>query len=182
MVMPNFDLLKNLTMLNRLLLFCILFTLLISCSQPSENQSSAAESAETTVEKETKLEEEVTQEAPKASIGDNSQNALDWPGTYFATLPCGHCEGIETWVTLKIDGTFVLKTHHMGLNDDREEIFTGKFTWDDSGSIVTFHGLIGGAPGKYKVGENRIWHLDENGRQITGDLADRYILQKSSAI
>jgi uncharacterized lipoprotein NlpE involved in copper resistance len=112
------------------------------------------------------------------TTGDNSMNSVDWPGTYFATLPCGHCEGIETWVTLNKNGRFVLKTHHMGLNDDREEIFTGEFTWDETGSIVTLNGLIGGAPGKYKVGENRIWHLDHDGKKIEGDLADRYILLK----
>lgn len=35
-----------------------------------------------------------------------------------------------------------------------------------------------GAPGKYQVGENQLWHLDENGNRIEGDLADRYILKK----
>jgi uncharacterized lipoprotein NlpE involved in copper resistance len=177
MVIPNFGLLKNLTMPTRLLLLCILSALIFSCSKNAEIKDPAVESTEVPIEKQPKVEEEES-ETPKISVGDNSQNALDWPGTYFATLPCGHCEGIETWVTLNADGTFVLKTHHMGLNDDREEIFTGKFTWDDTGSIVTLNGLIGGAPGKYKVGENRIWHLDRDGKQIEGDLADRYILQK----
>jgi uncharacterized lipoprotein NlpE involved in copper resistance len=170
------------TMPKRLLLLCILSALIFSCSPTAETRSPEPESVEAPGEKEQPISEEEILETPNNSIGDNSQNALDWPGTYFATLPCGHCEGIETWVTLNADGTFVLKTHHMGLNDDREEIYTGKFTWDDTGSIVTLNGLIGGAPGKYKVGENRIWHLDRDGKQITGELADRYILEKSSAI
>lgn len=151
------------------LLLSLFIALLSSCSKPAET----LEIEDTTAE--LSLDQEIVQSLP---TGDNSQNALDWPGTYFATLPCASCEGIETWVTLNQDGTFVLKTHHMGLNDDLEEIFTGKFTWDESGSMVTFHGLIGSAPGKYKVGENRIWHLDKNGNKIEGDLADRYILVK----
>jgi len=109
---------------------------------------------------------------------DNSQTSVDWAGTYFNVLPCASCEGIETWVTLNPDGSFQLKTNYLGLNDAREEIFTGKFEWDPSGSFVQFKGLIGDAPGKYKVGENRIWHLDQDGKQIKGELADRYILHK----
>ncbi len=33
---------------------------------------------------------------PPMSTGDNSQNSLDWPGTYTGTLPCADCEGIKT--------------------------------------------------------------------------------------
>lgn len=150
-----------------ILLLSLFLSLTFSCSK--------SEKKEEVVATESKPNEEITADLP---IGDNSQNALDWPGTYFATLPCASCEGIETWVTLKQDGTFVLKTHHMGLNDDLEEIFTGKFTWDESGSVVTLQGLIGNAPGKYKVGENQIWHLDRSGNKIEGDLADRYVLRK----
>lgn len=163
-------------MQTRFLILCIFSTLVLSCSKPAEIQS-LEETSETAVE-EQNSQAPNAENASKLPTGDHSQNSADWPGTYFATLPCASCEGIETWVTLNPDGSFVLKTHHMGLNDDREEIYTGKFTWDDSGSIVTLNGLIGGAPGKYKVGENRIWHLDRDGKQIQGDLADRYILTK----
>lgn len=155
--------------------FLLFSYLILSCSKPSEKET-VKEVTEVSEEVEPTTSEPISKSTP--STGDNSQNALDWPGTYFATLPCANCEGIETWVTLNQDGTFELKTHHMGLNDDREEIFTGKFTWDETGSIVTLNGLIGGAPGKYKVGENRIWHLDKDGNRIEGDLADRYILTK----
>lgn len=111
-------------------------------------------------------------------IADNSETSLDWAGTYFEVLPCSGCEGIETWVTLKANGTFELKTNYLGLNDAREEIFTGNFSWDETGSNVTLEGLIGDYPGKFKVGENQIWYLDKNGTQISGELAERYILKK----
>jgi uncharacterized lipoprotein NlpE involved in copper resistance len=109
---------------------------------------------------------------------DNSQTALDWAGTYFNVLPCTSCEGIETWLTLKPNSTFELKTNYLGLNDAREEIFTGTFEWDSSGSTIQLKGLIGDAPGKYKIGENRIWHLDQQGNIIKGAIAERYILNK----
>ncbi|MFL0685189.1 MAG: copper resistance protein NlpE [Algoriphagus aquaeductus] len=139
----------------------------LSCSRPSESQSEAIESTS-----------ETTETSPTLPTGDNSQTSLDWAGTYFNVLPCASCEGIETWVTLNQDGTFQLKTNFLGLNDAREEIFTGTFKWDDTGSMVQLEGLIGDAPGKYKVGENQIWHLDRDGNRIEGNLADRYILKK----
>lgn len=156
-------------MKKNILPLCVFSLFILSCSKPAETQEIQEEKTESALEQ---------RKPSPLPIGDNSQNSLDWPGTYFATLPCASCEGIETWVTLNQDGTFQLKTHHMGLNDDREEIFTGKFTWDPTGSMVTLQGLIGGAPGKYKVGENQIWHLDRDGNRIAGDLADRYVLKK----
>lgn len=142
--------------------------LFYSCNPSSETSQS---------EEETTAQEEAKEE-PNLPIGDNSQTSLDWPGTYFGVLPCASCEGIENWVTLNADGTFELKTNYLGLNDAREEIFTGTFEWDPTGSMVQLTGLIGNAPGKYKVGENRIWHLDQDGNRIEGDLAEFYILQK----
>lgn len=154
-------------MKNSLLFIFALATLQLSCSKPSESQSEEVETvAETS---------ETSQTLP---TGDNSQTSLDWAGTYFNVLPCASCEGIETWVTLNQDGTFQLKTNYLGLNDAREEIFTGTFKWDDTGSMVQLEGLIGDAPGKYMVGENQIWHLDRDGNRIEGNLAERYILKK----
>lgn len=117
-----------------------------------------------------------TIEVPLSS-GDNSMNSLDWAGTYLGTLPCADCEGIETKLVLNQDGSYHYTTHYFGLNDALEHEYLGKFTWDESGSVITLHG-VDGIPGKYKVGENRIWHLDMDGNQITGALADQYILTK----
>jgi uncharacterized lipoprotein NlpE involved in copper resistance len=154
-------------MKNSLYLIIAIAIFQLGCNKPPENTIEGAETNSDTIE--------ATQTLP---IGDNSQTSLDWPGTYFNTLPCASCEGIETWLTLNADGTFSLKTNYLGLNDAREEIFTGKFVWDPTGSWIQLEGLIGNAPGKYKVGENQIWHLDQDGNRIEGALADRYILKK----
>lgn len=158
---------------NLLILFLVSFTL-GSCTKPADPPS---------VQEDISSLQAVHENAPEGmagpiSTGDNSQNSLDWPGTYFATLPCGHCEGIETWITLKADGTYEYKTNYLGLNDAREELFTGKFSWDAAGGNVTFRGLIGDYPGKFKVGENQIWYLSADGKKLEGELADRYILKK----
>ena len=150
------------------LLFSIFF---FACTTPQEKEKA-------TEKETTEIKSEATETAQTLPTGDNSQTSLDWPGTYFNTLPCASCEGIETWLTLNADRTFALKTNYLGLNDAREEIFTGNFKWDESGSMVQLEGLIGDAPGKYKVGENQIWHLDRDGNRIEGDLAEFYILKK----
>ncbi len=51
--------------------------------------------------------------------GDNSQNSLDWNGTYEATLPCADCPGIKTILTLVADQTFTLSSTY--LEDQYEE-------------------------------------------------------------
>ena len=163
---------KNLvSFLSSLIILCV-FT---SCSKNTEIQVEDEKIA---------ISEKTTDTIPEAVSGatystdDNTMTSVDWTGTYFATLPCGRCEGIEMWVTLKSDGAYALNTNYLGLNDALEEEFTGKFTWNKSGGIVTFEGLKGIYPGKFKVGENRIWYMDKDGNQMTGTLADQYILEK----
>jgi uncharacterized lipoprotein NlpE involved in copper resistance len=151
------------------ILYLLLSIVLSACSNPQEKET----------EKETtEIKSETRETAQTPPTGDNSQTSLDWNGTYFNTLPCASCEGIETWLTLNTDGTFELKTNYLGLNDAREETFTGNFKWDETGSTIQLEGLIGDAPGKYKIGENQIWHLDQDGNLIEGELAEAYILRK----
>lgn len=114
---------------------------------------------------------------PVADAAHNSRNALDWPGTYSGTLPCADCDGIETTITLRGDGTFEREQRYLGkpgapLTD------SGQFAWNDAGSTVTL------APGSataqmYQVGENQLFHLDRAGNRISGDLAPMYILRQS---
>ena len=59
----------------------------------------------------------------------------------------------------------------MGLMNTKRPI------WDEKGSEITLAGL-GEASRRYKVGEGKIWHLDNEGNVIKGDLAQRYILKK----
>jgi uncharacterized lipoprotein NlpE involved in copper resistance len=150
-----------------LFLILALSSFQFGCNKTGETQTESTE-----------INSDNTESEQTLPIVDNSQTSLDWAGTYFATLPCGHCEGIETWVTLKSGGFYEYKTNYLGLNDAREELFTGKFSWDGAGGNVAFMGLFGDYPGKFKVGENQIWYLDADGKKIEGELADRYILKK----
>lgn len=108
---------------------------------------------------------------------DNSQNSLDWQGTYKGVTPCADCEGIETEITLNTDLTFTLKIEYLGKGDGSVFQEAGSFVWDKTGGIISLEGLKG-RPSQYKVGENRLFQLDMEGNVITGDLAEKYVLTK----
>ncbi|WP_396169839.1 copper resistance protein NlpE [Flavobacterium sp.] len=108
---------------------------------------------------------------------DNSQNALDWAGTYKGITPCADCEGIETEIVLNLDLTYVMKTKYLGKGDGKVFEEKGNFVWDKTGGNISLEGGKGG-PSQYKVGENQLIQLDMEGKPITGDLADLFVLRK----
>ena len=114
-----------------------------------------------------------------AVTGDNSRNALDWPGVYKGTIPCADCPGIETQIILKSDGTFSRSVKYLD-RDENPRYDEGTFVWNEAGSNVTLQSQDG-ATQQYKVGENILFHLDNEGNMITGDLADQYRLMKNPA-
>jgi len=107
----------------------------------------------------------------------NSQNSLDWQGTYKGTTPCADCEGIETEVILNTDLTFVIRTKYLGKGDGKTFEEKGNFVWNKTGESISLQGLKG-RPSQYKVGENRLIQLDMEGNAVTGALAEKYILTK----
>ena len=119
-----------------------------------------------------------TQKSADTVINDshNAKNSLDWAGTYKGVTPCADCEGIQTELTLNSDMSYALKTNYMGKDTHFPEDH-GTFAWDTSGSKVELIGLKDG-PSKYFVGENMLKQLDMEGKEISGPLADKYVLKK----
>jgi len=111
----------------------------------------------------------------QADSAHNSQNSLDWSGTYQGTLPCADCPGIRYVLTLKDDHSYQLKTQYLERGDS---VFTesGTFTWDENGNQIT----LADRGEKFQVGENQLFHLDMEGNRITGNLAEYYILKKTT--
>lgn len=145
----------------KLALIGLLFIALIGCknSQKSENSS------------EEKVEEIIT----KTDM-HNSENSLDWNGIYKGTMPCADCEGIEITLTLKLNNSFTKLSNYLGEEDAIFET-SGTFTWNEDGSVITLTSE-NKTTDSYKVGENKLWHLDKEGNVIEGDLASLYILTK----
>ena len=111
-----------------------------------------------------------------SEMGDTTENSVDWNGIYKGDLPCADCEGIATTIELKSDNTFVQKNEYKGKGKDNTFEEKGSFEWDKYGSIITLK-LKDGVQ-KYKVAEGYIIQLDQNGKEITGELAKKYILNK----
>ncbi|GAB6011583.1 copper resistance protein NlpE [Viscerimonas tarda] len=106
----------------------------------------------------------------------NSQNSLDWPGTYTGVIPCADCEGIDVHITLNEDGAYQMSYRYIGKKGDSEQ-FTGTFEWTEDGGSVILSDKT--RPYYYKVGENRLFQFDMEGKPITGELADMYVLTKN---
>ena len=105
----------------------------------------------------------------------NARNSLDYHGTYKGTLPCTDCQGIVTELTLNSDDSFLLKTAYFGKSDTF--VKSGTYDWNSEGNIIILDG-IEDAPAKYLVQENRIIQLDMSGNRVSGEQADKYVLNK----
>lgn len=114
--------------------------------------------------------------ANQTATQHTSQNSLDWYGSYAGVVPCADCAGIETFITLDKDLSYQLRTRYLG-KDDRIFERQGTFVWEENGNVIYLKGLSEG-PNRYHVGENLLFQLDKQGKRITGDLAENYILRK----
>lgn len=105
----------------------------------------------------------------------NSNNSLDWAGSYSGTLPCADCPGIKTVLKINDDNTYSLSSTYL---ERRVEPFTasGTFAWDETGSIITLD--ANGDHLKYKVQEGSLKQLDKFGDEIKSPLSEKYILKK----
>lgn len=106
-----------------------------------------------------------------------AKTSLDWNGTYEGILPCADCEGIITIITLNPDGTFSSKEEYQKEPNLIVEN-KGSFYWDDSGFVITLEEEEGEFKKSFKVIENAIICLDNEGNEITGNLAPYYRLTK----
>lgn len=112
-----------------------------------------------------------------ATVDDRhtSQNSLSITGTYTGVLPCASCEGLKTEIVLT-DSTYKLSMIYLGENDPDPAEKNGSYSWNEAGNIITLKNME--PPNKYFVGENVLIHLNQDGERVTGNLAERYRLQK----
>lgn len=80
---------------------------------------------------------------------------------------------IETTLTLNPDKTFTLHSVYI----DRDSSFDEKGTYTLEGNILTLK-EEGGEISYYKVEENKVRLLNDDKQEITGALAEHYILNK----
>lgn len=125
-------------------------------------------------EKETVEEVVETQQVPDMHT---SQISLDWQGVYKGVLPCADCEGIAVEIILNDDYTYEIKRVYLG-KDDKAFKEAGTFKWTEDGGSIVLKEKVKGSPTLFKVGENYLLHLDQDGEKIEGELAEMYVLRK----
>lgn len=103
-----------------------------------------------------------------------AENSLDVAGTYTGTLPAADCPGIKTSLTLNKDNTFAVSMEYI----DRNTKFTDKGTYAVKGNILTLTDGKDKSKTLYKIGENSLTMLDADGKEVTGAMADMYVLHK----
>jgi uncharacterized lipoprotein NlpE involved in copper resistance len=103
----------------------------------------------------------------------NAENSLDYEGTYKGVFPAADCPGIETTLTLNPDKTFSLHSVYI----DRDSSFDEKGTYTLKDNLLTLN-EEGGELSYYKVEENHLRKLTMDKQEITGELADHYVLNK----
>ncbi len=147
-------------MKTKLLFYALVFSGFFACQQKETEQKNMKE------------------DSVKSQIIDNhsAKNSLDYVGTYKGVLPCADCEGLETTVIINENETYCIKTKYRGKGD---KVFEkkGAFTWNKSGNTIILMDMEH-APKFYFVGENTLTQLDMEGKRVTGNLADEYILSK----
>ncbi len=117
-----------------------------------------------------------SKEAKVVDSDHTSEKALDWHGIYEGVLPCADCEGMKTRLTLRPDHSYSLLVTYLGKEAEPFQ-YEGSFAWASDGSSLYLNDVTEG-PNRYFLGEGFVAQLDLEGQRITGELGERYVLQK----
>jgi heat shock protein HslJ len=109
-----------------------------------------------------------------AGVASKTKKTLDFEGSYTGNLPTASGTGMMVTITLE-KGAYVKKIEYAG----RDGIFEnqGRYSLNKKRDIITLFGITD-SPNKYLLAENRLIQLDMEGKRITGELADQYVLQR----
>lgn len=134
----------------------------IGCKNGSKEESNSAK-------------EEIVEVVSELPDHHNSENSLDWAGVYEGTTPCADCEGIKNTLMLDDEGSFELSQVYLG-KEETPFVQKGEFVWNEAGSAITLN--TSDKSLMFKVGENEVTMLDQEGNVVTGELASSYVLKK----
>ena len=110
-----------------------------------------------------------------AWAGGNKEKQDNWAGIYIGVIPAADCPGIAVVAILNDEGKYKITYQYI----DRDEAvltFTGAFTWDEKAKTITLNSKA--LPPHYKVKGDTLIQLDMEGKEISGKLADNYVLRK----
>jgi len=105
----------------------------------------------------------------------NSRDSIDWAGVYKGKVPLDNGPGLSVRLKLYTDQTFELRFEYLDKSYKTID-WTGWFMWDDTGNIIILD--IIDAPVYYKVTENMLIEVNNEGKPIPEKPADYYVLRK----
>jgi uncharacterized lipoprotein NlpE involved in copper resistance len=105
----------------------------------------------------------------------NSRNCLNWEGVYVGTIPWAS-ERINVRLQLNTDHSFVLEYEYLDRLEEPINCFPGSFQWNNTGNMIIIEMID--TVTHYKVCENILIRLDEDGNTLVGKLGYNYVLMK----
>ena len=147
----------------------ILAALVITLMSCNGNKKTEASDAQT----EQNSTEQVTEKTGAESAASCCLSTV--AGVYSGTLPSASSPGIKTELTLNEDQTF---THFSEFLEEEDGKFTEKGTFQVENDILTATAESGTVT-YFKIEENQLRMLNQDKEEITGEMADLYILKKT---
>ena len=148
--------------------------LLLAACAPQDNAAPASAPADVS----TVAASQPAAEPAASAASTTAQSATQWSGSYHGILPCASCEGIETILVLKEDGSYQLTETYKQRQPFTEET-AGRFTWREPQEVFQLDKA--GGERLYQIGNSQIWALDADGKQVEGELASLYILKQTAS-
>ncbi|MVZ62850.1 copper resistance protein NlpE [Sphingobacterium humi] len=102
---------------------------------------------------------------------DNALKGIGLLGTYEGNLPCADCSMISTLLSLDKNKQYHLRYIYVGKS---EEVFERRGNWSVNKGILTLENV----DYNYKIMDNQLNQLDLSGKEIKGELAEKYTLMK----
>lgn len=102
---------------------------------------------------------------------DNALKGIGLLGTYEGNLPCADCTMISTLLSLDKNKNYHLRYVYVGKS---EEVFERTGKWKVDKDILSLENV----DYNYKILDNQLNQLDLSGKEIKGDLAEKYTLMK----
>lgn len=107
-----------------------------------------------------------------------TKKSITWDKKYFGVLPCADCAGINYELFLKNDENYQLVTHYLA-KDSKYDTVSGSIVWNDDKTIATLKGVPAGKKSQqFKIDKVHAYYLNIDGKEVTGKLADKYILER----
>lgn len=99
-------------------------------------------------------------------------------GTYYGTLPCADCPGINYKITFENDSTYSETQFYQDRNVDPIK-HNGSFTVSENGTITLKDKKETDGMRQFKLQNDTLQVLDVSGKPIQGDLSEMYLLSSN---